>query len=135
MVSAVVSRLFTPQPPDISQSPAAVYQQSVLDKENEEFIAGKALFEGNKCNTCHRVTGLHSDIFIASVQNEYWTSVSKITDFLRNPDSYSNEPYIQEIEKKYGMKMHISYPEITEEQMKLMYKYIVTAELKNSLPK
>ncbi|MBO9658146.1 MAG: c-type cytochrome [Chitinophagaceae bacterium] len=133
--ASAFSYLFNTRPPDISKSPAAVYQQSLIDKEKEEFIAGKGLFDRNNCNACHRVTGLHSDLFTRSVQHEYWTSVSKIADFLRHPDRYSEEPYIQDKAMKYGMKIHIPFPDITDEQMNLMYKYIITADLKSSLQK
>lgn len=127
------SHLFTTKPGDISQSPAAVYQQSLTDRTNEEFVAGKQLFEGYNCNACHRVSGSHSDLFTAAVQNEYWTSTDKIADFLRNPDSYSKEPYIQERERIFDQKMHIAFPDITDEQMNLMYRYIISADLKSNL--
>lgn len=132
---AVTSRLFATRPSDISQSPAAVYQQSLVDKAKEEFIAGKVLFEGNNCNTCHRLTGTHSEFFIANVQNEYWTSVNKIADFLRHPDRYLDDPYIKERAMKYGVKIHIPFPDITDEQMRLMYMYIVNADGKYNVQK
>jgi hypothetical protein len=133
VTAVVVSRLFVTMPPDISQSPAAMYQQSITDRENKEFIAGKELYEKKDCRTCHRVTGLYSDLFVGSIKREYWTSVNKIASFLRNPESFSNETYLRSMWDKYGMSWpHRSYPDITDEQMNLMYKYIVTAELKNN---
>ncbi|WP_432422759.1 c-type cytochrome [Terrimonas ginsenosidimutans] len=49
----------------------AEYQQTILDKIDQEFFEGKKLFEDKNCQTCHRVTGLHSDLFTSSVKNEY----------------------------------------------------------------
>ncbi len=125
----MINYIASVRPSVVYQSPIAEYRQSIKAQIDQEFISGQKLFDENNCRTCHRVTGNHADLFISSVKNEYWSSVGKVADFLRNPESFSTEPYIQGRWKKYGVKWpHASYPQITDEEARLIYQYIILAE-------
>jgi mono/diheme cytochrome c family protein len=90
-----------------------------------DYIRGKFLFTEN-CQACHNFLKTDQDFFITGIKNQFWDSTDKIAAFLREPQRFAGEAYIQQLMKKFGQTMpHIPVREISNEETRMICSYVM----------
>lgn len=82
---------------------------------------GKKLFIEN-CLACHGLRG-DSRVFLSGYASR-WPDKNKLFEYIRDPsEAKKKNPYVQELEKTFGVQM-VGSPKLTDEEIQSILDYI-----------